>query len=93
MVHIRNVQTAPVAAEAGRLFEDVSALPTWPGGALGKGGGVLSDGPLVVNRKWHSSSSAFPPPPHLALFVFCLVFFVCADCDELDGTVGSSARS
>lgn len=70
-------------ANRDRLLEDVSALPTWPGGALG-GGGVggggktLSDAPLVVNRKWHSSSSAFPPPPQLVLFLFCpMFFFVC----------------
>ena len=52
---------------------------------------------FVVNRKWHSSGSAFcppPPPPPPPLLssphsVFCLLFFlVCADCDELDGTVG-----
>ena len=44
---------------------------------------------MVVNRKWHSSSSAFPPAPHLVLFVFCpLLFSVWADCDELDGDGG-----
>lgn len=33
MVHIYNVQTATIAAEVSRLFKDVAALPTWPGGA------------------------------------------------------------
>lgn len=44
MVHIWDVHAATVAARAGRLFEDVSALPTWPGGApgnrAGEGGSV-----------------------------------------------------
>lgn len=83
----------------------VFALPTWPGGAdntrhEGKERGGEAPWhflwhclfPLfVANRKWHSSSSAFWPPYHHSLSVFCLVplvFLLCADCDELDGTVG-----
>lgn len=83
MVHIYNVQTATIAAEVGRLFKDVAALPTWPRGTdntrekgeLG-GGGTLSNASLVLNRKWHSSSSAFPPPPCHSLLLFGLVFFL-----------------
>lgn len=96
MVHIYNVQTATIAAEVGRLFKDVAALPTWPGGADNTrekgewGGGTLSDASLVLNTKWHSSNSAFPPPPRHSLLLFCLMFFrVCADSDELDRTVSS----
>lgn len=98
MVHIYNVQTATIAAEVGRLFKDVAALPTWPGalttpGKRESGGGAhtVSDASLVLNTKWHSSSSAFPPPPCHSLLLFCLMFFrVCADSDELDRTVASA---
>lgn len=74
MVHIRDVQTEtdswrmclPFRHGLGGHWEVVVLV-----------GGTLSDAPLVVNSKWHSSSSAFPPPPQLVLFLFCPVLFVC----------------
>lgn len=93
--------TTNVVEVADSLRMCVFALPTWPGGSDNTGHQgekrgswgtlTLSDtlSPFfVVNRKWHSSSSAFCPPHLHSLSVFCLFFLVCADYDELDGTVG-----
>lgn len=80
ILHIHNVQTAPNVVEVGRFLKDVClpfqrSLGGWQHPGRGAGGtfcDTLSSPLSGVNRKWHSSSSAFPPSTSI-LSVFCLV--------------------